>query len=500
MKTLPNLASTRRGLERRVCSLITGTALALALIVSSQAVFADNNRPAGDPSSEGQWSDPFDLGVIAINAALLQTGKVLFWQFQLGGDGGSEAELWDPSGTLKDVTVPYDVDVFCGGQTHLADGRIMVLGGVVWGAAGSEVGVTNTNFFDVTTETWSAGPQMSYPRWYPDVIEAGDGSVFAIGGQQFPGLFVYQLERYDPITNTITTLPSSADIDSNNYARTLVLPDGRIFMAAQISSETDVLDLTTNTWSFAGDTNFGPRLNGQAVLLPDPNKVLVIGGGPGVEGEATSSCEIIDFSDPVPSWRYTGSMTYPRQYGNSVLLADGTVMAIGGCRSGKYIDPAGPAEIYDPATETWTVMAAAPVYKCHHSTAVLLPDGRVWSAGGDGYIPMRTFGQIFSPPYLFRGPQPVVTRAPTTVTYNRSFTVGTPDAANIAHVALVKLGTATHAGNFDQRYADLTFRIGNGKLHAKAPADANLAPPGYYMLFIITTDGVPSIAPMVLLQ
>ena len=67
--------------------------------------------------------------------------------------------LWDPSGTLTDVSVPYDRDIFCGGQVHLADGRLMVIGGVVFQHAGSQVGVVETDFFDVTTETWSPGPK-----------------------------------------------------------------------------------------------------------------------------------------------------------------------------------------------------------------------------------------------------------------------------------------------------------------------------------------------------
>ena len=126
--------------------------------------------------------------------------------------------------------------------------------------------------------------------------------------------------------------------------------------------------------------------------------------------------------------------------------------------------------------------------------------GRVWSAGGDRNLPFETYAQLFSPPYLFKGPQPVISQAPQTLAYNQLFSITTPDALNIARVALIKLGATTHDENFDQRYVDLAFRIQSGALQATSPGDSNQAPPGWYMLFIVTGDGVPSVAPMVLLQ
>src|SRR5262249_11293544 len=187
-----------------------------------------------------------------INAALLPTGKILFWQFIGGPSSGSLAELWDPSGTLTDVSIPYEHDVFCSGHTSLADGRVFAVGGVVWGASGSEKGVVYSDFFDPFTETWTPGPEMEYPRWYPDVKEAADGSVYVFGGQASPGMLINEVERWDPVSNTFSTLPSSAEINADIYARTILLPSGKIFMAGQ-NQETDLLDLTTNSWSYVGD-------------------------------------------------------------------------------------------------------------------------------------------------------------------------------------------------------------------------------------------------------
>ena len=471
----------------------------MTTIVPALPAFASSAKEPADVRTEGEWSDSFDLEAIGINAALLPTGKILFFQFINGQSGGSYAGLWDTSGTVTDASVPYEHDVFCGAQTFLADGRLMVVGGVVWGAPGSEVGVTHSDFFDPFTETWSPGPEMAYPRWYPDVKEAADGSLYVFGGQAIPGVLINQTERYDPITNTFSTLPSSADIVADIYARTILLPSGKIFMAGQ-NEETDLLDLNTNTWSFVGDVNNGKRLNGNAFLLPDLEKVIVIGGGqrPGIDAATTT--EIIDFSEPAPAWRYSASMAYPRQYFTSVFLPDGKLLVIGGVRQDKFVDPAGPAEMFDPESETWTVLASPPIAKAHHSTAILLPDGRVWSAGGDGYLPMRTYGQIYSPPYLFRGQRPTITSAPANFGYNQKFIVATPDSRRIAKVSLIKLGTTTHDGTFDLRYVPLDFIAKNGNLRVTSPVDSAHAPPGYYMLFIVNKDGIPSVAPMVLVR
>jgi hypothetical protein len=138
-------------------------------------------------------------------------------------------------------------------------------------------------------------------------------------------------------------------------------------------------------------------------------------------------------------------------------------------------------------------MAAQAAPRMYHSTAVLLPDGRVLSAGQSSGKMERT-GEIFSPPYLFAGPQPTITSAPASLGYNQQFPISTPDYANVTRVALLKAGSVTHSNNFDQRYVDVTFQSdGSGGLTATSPPDSNHAPPGWYMLFILN-NGVPSVA------
>jgi hypothetical protein len=129
----------------------------------------------------------------------------------------------------------------------------------------------------------------------------------------------------------------------------------------------------------------------------------------------------------------------------------------------------------------------------YHSTALLLPDGRVLSAG-QSFGQYENTGEIFSPPYLFKGARPVISEAPGTLGYGQVFTVATPQAASISRVALVRAGAVTHSVNFDQRYVDCSFTTSGGTLLVTSPPNANYAPPGWYMLFLVNSTGVPSVA------
>ncbi len=167
-------------------------------------------------------------------------------------------------------------------------------------------------------------------------------------------------------------------------------------------------------------------------------------------------------------------------------------------------------ELWNPATGKWTTMAPEQVTRQYHSTALLLPDGRVLSAGGGicgtcdsvGYLGKN--GQVFSPPYLFKkdgsgdlAPRPEITSAPGEVGYNAPFSISTPNPSSIRKVALVRLGAVTHSVNMEQRYVPLSYSVGSGALNATSPANSNIAPPGFYMLFLIDSSGVPSVSKMV---
>jgi hypothetical protein len=207
----------------------------------------------------------------------------------------------------------------------------------------------------------------------------------------------------------------------------------------------------------------------------------------------TGTAELLNLSASAPAWKYTASTHFPRLWANTVLLADGTVLVVGGGTTSYYGGPIRTAEIYNPATRTWTEMAAQTAPRMYHSTALLLPDGRVLSAGQSSGKYENT-GEIFSPPYLFKGARPRISKAPGTLSYGQAFTVTTPQAASISRVALVKPAAVTHSNNFDQRYVDCTFTSSGGTLRVTSPPNANHAPPGWYMLFLVNSTGVPSVA------
>jgi hypothetical protein len=184
------------------------------------------------------------------------------------------------------------------------------------------------------------------------------------------------------------------------------------------------------------------------------------------------------------------------------MLPDGNVLVTGGGTTGGPTDVANAtlaAEMWSPVTETWTSLAAMNAPRLYHSEALLMPDGRVIVSGGgradDVSVSTDQFSaEFFAPPYLFKGPRPVITSAPSDLVYGQAFAVQTPDAARIASVSLVRYGAATHAFNASQHYVSLSFTAGSGVVTVTAPANGNLAPPGYYMLFLLDTNGVPSVA------
>jgi hypothetical protein len=475
-------------------------------------------QPAAVPSSStmGQWAPPVNFCtfpcLVGGSAAVLNNGKVLFYYFpgSLSPGPGSQAVLLDPTtGIVTNVslTMAGAGDIFCSGLSILSTGDVLVTGGDLEGACPTGgCGVTSAMLFNPTTSTWTTGPVMAYPRWYPSSVELTDGTLLELSGSNQNGKVVAPLESYSYQTNTWTTLPASANLPSDAlqpYPRMSLLPSGKVFMSSP-APHTYLFDPSTNLWSSVGYLNFGYRYFAPHVLLPGLEQVMVAGGSLthlNGGGPATSTVEMIDMSVANPQWTYIASMNYPRINENLVLLPDGTVLAVaGGGGNGAYVNPVLSSEVYNPKTGAWTVLASQTIQRTYHSTAVLLPDGRVISAGSDNGAAMEVSYEIFSPPYLFNGPRPVIKSAPTSLAYGAQFSIKSAEASTITRVALLRPAATTHADNFDQRYIDLTFTLGAGTIKATAPANGNVAPPGYYMLVIVNSNGVPSVMPFLYLD
>ena len=266
-----------------------------------------------------------------------------------------------------------------------------------------------------------------------------------------------------------------------------------------------IFNPSTHAWTgVVASTNYtGTRTYGTSVLLPlrpaagYPARVLILGGG----NPATATTEILDMSAPTPQWHYGPSMSKARIEMNATILPNGKVLATGGSSADEDATTASfNADLYDPDTNTFSSAAANAFARLYHSNALLLPDATVLLTGGN---PSRgsyeQHMEIYSPAYLFNADEsPAVRPSINSVTpafgYGATFQVQTPDASDIRSVVLVRPGAPTHSFDMDQRLIELSFTAGAGELSVTAPPNGNLAPPGYYMLFILNSTGVPSVA------
>jgi len=486
---------------------------------------ATHSTPATSPASAasvGQWAAPVyfcpkEPCVVGANAVVMYTGNVLFYYYPATNTLNSQAVVLDPvTGAITNVALPVSRDIFCSGVTILSNGQVMVTGGVVESGTNGHThssaidndGTTSTMLFDPGTSTWSVGQDMNYARWYPSSVELSTGTVLELSGSNETGAVIQTaLETYDITTGKWTVLPASANLPNNvlqTYPRMTLLPSGKVFLSSP-AAQTYLFDPATNAWSFVAATNFGFRYFAPHVLLPGGTQKVMVAGGSLTHanggGAATNTVEVIDLSAATPTWTYVNPMTYSRYNENLVLLPDGTVLAVGGGGGwGEFTNPIYTPELYDPKTGQWTVMAPQTIQRTYHSTAVLLPDGRVISSGSNNGASGQITYEIFSPPYLFRGARPVIQSAPTSLTYGAKFNITTSNASTITRVALVRPGATTHADDFDQRYVDLSFTVGSGTISATAPANSSLAPAGYYMLVIVNSSGVPSVMPFLQLN
>ncbi len=460
---------------------------------------------------------------------MLRTGKVLFFSYE---NKGSSSVLDTDSGTLTRPALGKDL--FCAGQAFLPDGQLLVAGGNGTPAShGSRAGLRSLHTFR-PSGTWQYLRDLSDERWYPTCTTLPNGRVFVIsstrngGGPQNQGNLNNTYEIFDPQSGTLQSPRPAPILDEaalySLYPFVFVLPSGKLLI--HVNNRTRFLNLSTWSFDSLALTTIRPAprtypLEGTCVLLPllpttSPPyraRVMLMGGG-GLPlartTPATNTCEVLDLGASSPAWQSAASMLHPRVMPDAVLLPDGTVLVMNGSSAGKADDAINPifqAELYNPATNTWSPLCSMRTPRLYHSTALLLPDGRVLTAGNDEEFNQHPFHyheyrvEVFSPPYLFKGPRPQIAVAPTTITYGASFIVETPDASSVTSAALICPGAVTHSFNMTQRYVGLSITArGASRMTLEAPPNSNVAPPGFYMLFLVTSAGVPSVAQFVRLQ
>ncbi|MGH9517134.1 MAG: galactose oxidase-like domain-containing protein [Terriglobales bacterium] len=475
-------------------SAIAYNSAGLSATANPITVTVDNS---GNLAAVGSWSSPVNLPAVAVNLVLLKNDTLLFYQ------DGSTPTIWDyKNNTFTSVTAP--VDLFCSGQTMLKDGRILVVGG--YGGSGTQIGIPNAEIFDPSNDTWTILPKMSYSRWYPSATTLADGRVIVMGGWQTTNHTNAGIpEIYDPVTNTWTK-QTSANNPFETYPFIYPLSDGRLIHVngSEYATVTDILNLNTMSWSTV-DSNIK---DGGSSVMYLPDKIMKAGSASDSQesGPSANTTYVLDMTQPSPAWKQTASMAYPRTFLNLTELPDGTVLATGGetdKNGGNISNAVYAAELWSPATQSWRTLASMHTPREYHGTALLLPDGRVVESGMGadfGNVPNELSAEFFSPPYLFKGPRPTISQAPTQISYGQNFFVATPDATTIASAVLIRTGSVTHFFDMNTRFVPASFQQTTGGLTITAPANANLAAPGYYMLFLVNSNGVPSIAPIVQLH
>ncbi len=488
--------------------LATATAIVLYTALSSAtgaAAFAQASDapPSSISAAEaGEWSQVFDWPTNAWYIAVLPSGKVFSGGAQCQG---FDLALWDPR-TGQSTTYPHQsADPAIPGVAHDAHGNVLITGGAKdcdW------FGITATYRLNHADETLARVADMKYARFLSSLIILPDGRLLVAGGVDEEGEPVEKPEVWDGRRWTELDAPNAEAV----YMPYLfVAPDGRVFRGGD-EATTDWLDLATLTWTDAAPEGRNQR-RGYAAYAPyGSGKILATGGCDDPDdlvrcpsANVAASAEVIDLTAPSPAWRTVPGMAHPRRMHHATTLPDGTVLITGGTSAGTLFDTFDgvvyPAELWDPATETFSTLAPMTEHRAKHSSAVLLIDGRVLIAGGeydqpDGRVSLNS-AEIFSPPYLFRGPRPTIRATPRRVSYGESFFVATPDGPAIGEVNLVRLGAEAFSWNTGQQFQRLAFTSTNHGLTVTAPGTANLTPPGYYILFVLNEAGVPSLGSVI---
>jgi hypothetical protein len=457
-----------------------------------------------DPAVYGQWSTlSYKLPLRAVHATLLRTGNFLL----IAGSGNVandnviknfKAYLWNPTtGALTSLPVPYDA--FCAGHLVDANGDVLVFGGTVRyeDSSGPWTGSEKAYKFVVATNTWVPLPSMRQARWYPTAIMDGQGRSFAFSGYDSTGATPTTPEMFDPRTGTWTNV---ATRKLPLYPGLHLLADGRFaYTGAHFGYKYNtvapsVFDPITGRNTVVADPNavvdIKRRNMAMSALVGSADKQLAwVAGGL----TAVASTYFIDFSATAPKAVAGPRLAAAKGYVSVSHLPDLTAFETGGGAGTN--SPVYEASILDPTSRTLTAMAPPTVPRTYHSSSVTTPDGRVVTFGGDpkGDANFELRVEIFSPPYLFKGTRPTITSSPTEVSYGGSYTVGATAAAGLDEAVIMRPGSATHSMDANQRVLKLASTVVDGGLQVSLPSNRNLAPPGWYLMFVGDSVGRPSV-------
>jgi len=510
--------------------------------------------------TKGCWKDVFSSGPIA-HATVLPDGNVLHWSsfpphgyarmWNCSLVGDANKKLCSLSTTNQDIWFTDMINIFCSGHSLMSDGKVIITGGTKPQSEWPEFAEARTIRFNYNPASgqspWETSPTMYEGRWYPTNVALGNGGTLTASGtywdQGTSQTVVNDVPEIlpTPTSSSWTRLTGAGNLTLPLYPWLYYASNGKVFYAGP-TQYGRWLDITgTGAWLATNNSTLPApaasstyRESGSSVMY-DVDKVMVSGGGP-VSPVATN--EVMDLATPAPSpaptprpWQTVAPMAFARKHHNLTIMADGKILATGGtkgvgfnnnCERQVVYD----AEIWTPSTGpsdsgSWSTMAKMTYTRRYHSTAFLLRDGRIMVGGSDLYpstptqcnppLPFSYTTEIFTPPYLFDqtngglAARPRVTSvpgggspgAPFNISYGTQFSIGMADSTTISKVTMIRLSSVTHSFNMNQRINYLSVSQSGSNLTITPPANSNIAPPGHYFMFVISSAGVPSVAEVV---
>jgi galactose oxidase len=476
------------------------------------------DAPVAQSAANGTWSQVYAMPAVPISAALLPNKKVIAWAswkaLRFGGSGSIDQTVTislnpdDPTHPTSKTVTNTTHNMFCPGISLLADGRVLVNGG-------DDVRTDATSIYNSATDSWTKGAAMHEQRWYNSTVTLPDGRALTLGGNRTSGQ-PGNGEIYNPANNTwtqmngitIASLMMGAEDRSRamEHPRLFVAPDGRIF-APGPSPNMQFFTLSgTGSVKSAGKRGDDEFSQNDVTVMIGVGKFLKAGGNVSYDREnpqftpSSHNSYVIDINSGNAVVTKVAPMKYPRAFANGAVLPNGQVFVAGGSDNAKGFSDDGAtkaAEMFDPTTNTWRELPPMQKPRPYHSIVLLLADGRVLAGGGglcsssDNCDVNHPDIEIYSPPYAQAGvTRPTITSAPGTVTANGgTFSVGV--GGTVDRFSLVRMSGVTHSVNTDQRFMILTASGSGATRTVQAPANKNVAPPGYYLLFALDGD-VPS--------
>jgi YVTN family beta-propeller protein len=463
-------------------------------LLAASGAHANNVTGAWDPTV-------YTWPLIPVHAVLTPDMRVMTYGTTGTGQqtGYFIYDLWDISSGLQGGHLTLDnvtaTDIFCGSQLVLPQGgQVFLAGGDNWTGTGTtNTGNNNTNVLDLSSNVLSRGNNINRQRWYSSSTALLNGEIYIQGGSG--GTDRPEVRALDG-TFRLLSGSNTSSLDFM-YPRNFIAPDGRVF--GYDSAGRMYYVNPTGTGSFTSVGQFSASYTGSdaSAAMFRPGRILQFGG-------ASNGAAVIDITSGTPTVTATQSMSTQRRLVNAAILPNGRVLATGGSSVwNELTNVNNSAEIWDPTTGTWMVGPSGQRARLYHSISLLLPDGRVLVGGGGAPGPQNNLNvEIYNPPYLYdasgqRAVQARFTSAPANIDIGETFFADFTDANDISRVTMVKAASVTHSWNMEQRFIELTFTRSGSQLRVQAPTRAADAPPGFWLLFALNENGVPSNARLV---